>query len=295
MTQGKTNRDKKKSKEKRRYISWQEAVGIVLKCLVILIFIWPVFWIISTSLQTMTETNSIPPTFFPKIPQFVNYQNAWNNVSNQGGSMMLYTKNSLIVVVVSIVLQLLIAIPAAYAFAKYEFRGKNLLFGLVLIALMMPTAATFIPIYLMMSRWNLINSLWPQILPTAVDAFAIFLLRQYFMQIDDELLDAAKLDGAGNGRIIWHVMLPLSKPAMASIALFSFIGKWNDYFWPLIMTNNDRYRTLPIAIAQLKEMEGLTNWNTIMAGNVILLAPILIVYIFMSRQIMEFFAYKGIK
>lgn len=194
-----------------------------------------------------------------------------------------------------ILLQMLVVVPAAYAFAKYEFKGKKIMFGSILIALMMPTQITFLPVYLMMSKWGLINSLLPQILPFITNAFAIFLLRQYFMQVENELIEAAKLDGASEWRVILQIMMPMSKPALASIILFSFVGQWNEYFWPLVMTNADMYRTLPVAIAQLKEMEGMANWQIVMAGNAILVLPVLLVYLFASKQIMKSFAYSGIK
>ena len=178
---------------------------------------------------------------------------------------------------------------------QYEFKGKKICFGAVLIALMMPTQITFLPIYLMMSEWGLINSLWPQILPFITNAFAIFLLRQYFMQIQNELIEAAKIDGASEWRVIMQIMMPMSKPAIASIVLFSFVGQWNEYFWPLVMTNADAYRTLPVAIAQLKQMEGVANWQVVMAGNAILVLPVVLVYLFASKQIMKSFAYSGIK
>ena len=115
------------------------------------------------------------------------------------------------------------------------------------------------------------------------------------MQVEDELIEAAKLDGASEWRVILQIMMPMSKPAIASIVLFSFVGQWNEYFWPLVMTNSDMYRTLPIAIAQLKEMEGMANWQIVMAGNAILVLPVLLVYLFASKQIMKSLAYSGIK
>lgn len=277
-------------KTKKKLIA---AGGVFMKLVVLFIFGWPFFWMISTSLQSVEEVNGITPTFLPAVAHFENYLEAWS--SGPGGSMWVFLKNSVIVVVCVIVLQMLVVIPAAYAFAKYQFKGKKIFFGAVLVALMMPTQITFLPIYLMMSEWGLINSLWPQILPFITNAFAIFLLRQYFMQIEDELIEAAKLDGASEWRVILQIMMPMSKPALASIVLFSFVGQWNEYFWPLVMTNADVYRTLPVAIAQLKEMEGIANWQVIMAGNAILVLPVVLVYLFASKQIMKSFAYSGIK
>lgn len=267
--------------------------GVLAKLLLLLVFGWPFFWMLSTSLQTSGEVNRMVPTFFPAVPQFTNYLEAWN--ASGGVGMEVYLKNSVIVVVSVILLQMLVVVPAAYAFAKYEFRLKKLLFGTVLIALLMPAQITFLPIYLLMSEWGLINTLWPQILPFAANAFAIFLLRQYFMQVPEELIEAARLDDASEWKIMYRLMLPMSKPAIATVVLFSFLGTWNEYFWPFVMTNSDRIRPLPVAIAKLKEMEGLANWQVIMAGNTILVIPVLLVYLFASKQIIKSFAYSGIK
>lgn len=267
--------------------------GVIMKLLLLFIFGWPFFWMISTSLQSIDEVNRVTPTFFPAVFQFRNYLDAWH--SGPGGSMWIYLKNSIIVVISVILLQMVVAIPASYAFAKYEFKGKKIIFGCILIALMMPTQITFLPIYLLMSKWGMIDSLIPQILPFITNAFAIFLLRQYFMQVENELIEAAKLDGASEWRLILQIMMPMSKPALAAIILFSFVGQWNEYFWPLVMTNADKFRTLPVAIAQLKEMEGMANWQIVMAGNAILVLPVLLVYLFASKQIMKSFAYSGIK
>jgi sn-glycerol 3-phosphate transport system permease protein len=127
------------------------------------------------------------------------------------------------------------------------------------------------------------------------NAFGIFLLRQYFMQVPDELIEAAKLDNAGSLKIVYKLMLPMAKPAMSTVVLFSFVSHWNDYFWPLVMTQTTNVRTLPIGIAMLKNTEGITNWNIIMAGNMILVMPILVVYVFCSKSIIRSFAYSGIK
>lgn len=267
--------------------------GVIMKLLLLFIFGWPFFWMISTSLQSIDEVNRVTPTFFPAVLQFRNYLDAWH--SGPGGSMWIYLKNSIIVVISVILLQMVVAISASYAFAKYEFKGKKIIFGCILIALMMPTQITFLPIYLLMSKWGMIDSLIPQILPFITNAFAIFLLRQYFMQVENELIEAAKLDGASEWRLILQIMMPMSKPALAAIILFSFVGQWNEYFWPLVMTNADKFRTLPVAIAQLKEMEGMANWQIVMAGNAILVLPVLLVYLFASKQIMKSFAYSGIK
>lgn len=249
-----------------------------------------VFWMVSVALQTEAEISSSPLTLFPAVPQWINFITAW-----QKGPFLLYLRNSLSIIVSVIALQMVIMVPAAYAFAKYEFKGKKIMFGLVLIAFMTPGQITFLPIYQMMSDWGIMNSLLPQILPFMTNAFGIFLLRQYFMQVPDELIEAAKLDNAGALKIVYKLMLPMAKPAMSTIVLFSFVSHWNDYFWPLVMTQSTEVRPLTIGIAMLKNTEGVTNWNTIMAGNLILVFPILIVYVLCSKSIIKSFAYSGIK
>lgn len=265
-------------------------ISVILKLIVSFIFIFPFLWMLSVSLQSDAETQSMSLTLIPKTPQFQNYVNAWNSAP-----FPLYIRNSLLVIAGIVVLQMLIMVPAAYAFAKMEFKGKNILFGIILIAFMMPIQIRFIPIYFMMSDWNLMDTLWPQILPHMTDAFGIFLLRQYFMQVPDELIEAAKLDKSTDLQIMWKIMLPMSRPGVASVVLLSFVGHWNDYFWPLVMTNSDSVRPITIGVASLKATEGSLFWNTIMAGNMFLVIPVLIIYFLMARNIIKSFTYTGIK
>ncbi|MFH5187368.1 carbohydrate ABC transporter permease [Paenibacillus sp. TAB 01] len=244
---------------------------------------------ISTSLQTLQETLKFPPTWFPAVPQWRNFVEALKSV------FLTYFRNSVIITCSVIVLQMAVMIPAAYAFAKYKFFAKEFLFGIVLLAFMIPGQVTFIPVYLMLADFGWIKTLLPQIVPFMSNAFGIFLLRQYFMQIPQEIIESARLDNASEFQIMKQIMIPMSMPALATIALFSFVSHWNDYFWPLVMTDSVEVRPLTLGIATLRESEGITNWHTIMAGNVILVVPILIVYLFASKQILKAFVYSGIK
>lgn len=258
--------------------------------LVILIFVFPFIWMVSTSLKSLPETVVFPPIWIPETLMWENFIKAWAS-----GPFLKYFLNSLIVAVGILVLQLITIIPAAYAFARYTFKGQKLLFGLTMVALMIPPQLTFLPVFLQMSEIGLINTLWSLILPFASSAFGIFLLRQSFMQVPDELLEAAKLDQASEWKIILKIMVPQARPVLVTFGLFSFIYHWNDYFWPLVMTNDAAVRTLPIGIAMLKEAEGGVAWNVVMAGNVILVLPILIVFFFAQRQIIKAFTYSGVK
>jgi sn-glycerol 3-phosphate transport system permease protein len=269
-------------------IKW--TVGFICKAAILMVFIFPFLWMISTSLQTFQETLAFPPTWIPAWPQWINFVEAM-----RAGPFLTYAKNSLIVTFSIIILQFIVMIPAAYAFAKYKFVGKEIIFALVLLAFMIPGQVTFIPVYLMLADWGVINSLLPQIIPFMANAFGIFLLRQYFMQIPQEIIESGRLDNASEFKIIMKIMIPMSMPALATIALFSFVSHWNDYFWPLVMTDSALVRPLTMGIAMLRETEGISNWHIIMAGNVVLVVPILIVYLFASKQIVKAFVYSGIK
>jgi sn-glycerol 3-phosphate transport system permease protein len=272
------------------------AMSMIVKICVLVIFVFPFLWMFSVALQTDDETIATDPvTIIPRTPQFVNFLTAWSH-----GPFPTYLKNSILVIIFIIVIQIFVMVPAAYAFAKYEFWGKGIMFSLVIIAFMTPTQITFLPVYQMMARWRIgdfkiLQTLIPQILPFITNAFGIFLLRQYFMQVPNELIEAAKLDKSSETKIIFRIMLPMSKAALTTVTLFSFVSHWNEYFWPLVITNTTNVRPLTVGIAMLRDTEGLHQWNVIMAGNVILVLPILLVYIFASRNIIKAFAYSGIK
>lgn len=266
------------------------ALNAALKLLLIFLIAYPFIWMVFTSFKPYKETTIYPPTLLPTNWTTEGYVKALEMVD-----VATFLKNSLIVSLTVLVLQYLVIVPAAYAFARCKFRFKGFFFGIVLLGFMIPQQVTFIPIYLMFSKAGLLQSLIPQILPFISNAFGIFLLRQYFMQIPEEIIEAARLDDAGELKIILRIMIPMARPAIFTIGLLSFISSWNSYFWPLIMTTKDAYRTLPIGVAMLNSQEGGRLWNVLMAGNMFLVVPILIVYLFANKQIRKAFVYSGIK
>lgn len=269
------------------------AAGIVsalFKILVIFVIAYPFIWMVFTSFKPYAETTVYPPTLFPRQWTTEGYTKALQMVDVWG-----FLKNSLVVSLSVLVLQYLIIIPAAYAFARCRFRGKGFFFGIVLLGFMIPQQVTFVPVYLMFSKAGLLQSFLPQILPFIANAFGIFLLRQYFMQIPEEIIEAARLDDASEPMIILKIMIPMARTAIFTIGLLSFISSWNSYFWPLIMTTKDTYRTLPIGVAMLNSQEGGRLWHVLMAGNMFLVVPILVVYLIANKQIRKAFAYSGIK
>lgn len=267
-----------------------QVLNIGLKLFIVVVIAFPFYWMVSTSLKDYTEALQFPPTLFPNTVHWENYTHVFEIVP-----IALYFRNSVVVSVVVLVLQYLIIVPAAYSFSRHEYFGKNIFFGIVLLGLMIPQQITFLPIYFMFSKMGLLKTFLPLILPFISNPFGIFMLRQYFMQIPQEVIEAARLDDASNMKIMFKVMMPMAKPALITIGLLSFISTWNSYFWPLIMTSSENFRTLPVGIAALKSSETLQMWHIIMAGNVVLVVPILLVYMLASKKIRNSFVYSGIK
>ncbi|MCQ2454259.1 MAG: carbohydrate ABC transporter permease [Clostridia bacterium] len=274
----------------KKTITIPAVLNVLLKILMLCVFLFPFYWMIISGMKTLQETIQFPPTLWPREIQWQNYVKVW-----QSGPYGLYTMNSIVVSIAVLVLQVIIMVPASYAFAKYNFKGQGILFGIVMVAFMIPTQVTFISIYSMMSRWKLLRTLWPQIIPMGANAFGIFLLRQSFKQIPDELLESARLDNANEFQVMMKVMLPMGMPTLISIMMLSFIGTWNNYFWPLIMSTTQNVYPLTIGIAALRDVEGSFDWEIIMAGNTILVLPIMIVYALFHKRIVRAFAYSGIK
>lgn len=266
--------------------------GDLIKIAVMLIFVFPFYWMITTAFKTYGEAIQTPPSLWPQNFTF----EAFSNIFSKGIDIQRYAFNTIAVTLSVIVIQMIVMVPAAYAFAKRRFPLQGIMFGIVLIAFMIPGQITYISVYLMFSKAKLINSLWPQILPFGANAFGIFMLRQGFKQIPDEIIESARLDSASESQIMLRIMLPMCKSNMITIAMFSFIGTWNSYFWPLVMTNSEQFRPLTMYIEKLKqEVEQGIMWNEIMAGNFILVVPVIIVFIFASKKIIQAFAYNGMK
>ena len=262
----------------------------LINILIFLIFFFPFFWMLTSSLKTLGEVLQFPPSLFPKEFQ-------WGNFSQAVGSMnfLHYLKNSVIITGTTLVLQMLTVVLAAYGFARYSFKGKSILFGLVMLTMMVPGQLIFLPIFVLFSDWGLINSYTSLILPFITSAFGIFMLRQTFKSIPKELIEAARLDNASELTIVRKIMLPIARPTLATLALLTFIGTWNEYFWPLTLTTNDSVRTLPVGVASMINQEAGTNYHILMAGNVLLVIPILIIYFLAQRHIIKAFTYIGDK
>ena len=259
-----------------------------------IVAILPFFWMVSTSLMTLGET--INRQWLPKVPQFENYSEAWTEAN-----FAKYFMNSVIITFVTIAGLLTTSILSGYAFGRIKFFGKNVLFALLLATMMIPESVTMIPNFLMIrgdilplpgGSW--LNSLQALTVPFIANAFSIFLLRQFFMRIPDELWDAARMDGAGHFRFLVQICLPISKAPVLTVMIFAFIGSWNAFLWPLLVTTKAVWRPIMVGLWTFVTEAG-PETNLLMAGAVITIIPILILYFLTQKQFTEGIATTGLK
>jgi len=254
-----------------------------------MIMIAPFLWMVSTSLKEPGAVFTYPPKWIPDPVVWRNYYDAWKAVP-----FHMFFLNSVIVAVAVTFGQVLTSSLAAYAFARLRFPGRDKLFLAYLGTLMVPGQVTMIPIFILLRKMGWINTYKALILPGMFSAYGTFLLRQFFLTIPKALEDSAIIDGCSRFGIYWRIILPLSKPALATLTTFTFIGSWNQFLWPLIVTNSMRMKTLPIGLAAFQNLYG-TEWNLMMAAAVIALLPVLIVYVFNQRFFTKGIVLTGLK
>lgn len=268
-----------------------------------IIFVAPFVWMVTSSLQDVSDMFSWPPNWIPRNPSFDNYVEFFRQER-----IGRYFFNSAFVAVTVTSMQLFTSSLAAYTFAKRQFPGRDLLFILTLGTMMIPGQVTLIPNYVILknmpffggndmfgtggSGW--LDSYWGLIVPQGASAFGIFLMRQYMKSIPDDLLDAARIDGAGEFRIFAQIVMPLSRPALAALGIFTFTYVWDDFFWPLIIVSSEELRTLPLGLA-LFVVRNRTVWDLLMAGSVITTVPVLVIFLLFQRHFVRGIAVSGMK
>jgi putative chitobiose transport system permease protein len=252
------------------------------------ISVGPFLWLLSTALKSENENIfSYPPSFIPEHITFTNFTGVWNSVPFGA-----YIINSAIVCVFTILLNLIFSSLAGYPLARMEFKGKNFVFYAILATIMVPFQVIMIPVYLIVLKLNMVDSVSAfagfagLILPFAVNAFGIFLMRQAFMSIPKELEEAAVIDGCNAFQIWWKIMLPLVKPALATLAIFTFVGAWSEFLWPSIVLTRQEMYTLPVGLTHLQGVFS-SNWRYIAVGAVISIVPILGVFLALQRYFIE--------
>jgi putative chitobiose transport system permease protein len=255
-----------------------------------LMMLFPLLWLISTSLKSPTENIfSFPPQLLPTQPTLENFLTVWQTYPF--GS---YLFNSTLVAILTVSLNVLICSLAAYPLARLNFRGRDSIFALVVSTIMIPFQIVMIPLYILTVQLGLRNTYLGVIFPTLASAFGIFLMRQAFQGVPKELEEAARMDGCSELGIWWHIMLPAVRPAIATLAIFVFIGSWSDFLWPLIVLDEEKYYTLPLGVATLAGAFSL-DWRLIAAGSVISIAPILLLFVFLQRYIISTDVATGVK
>lgn len=245
----------------------------------------PIFWMLSGSLKTTAEIRRIPVQWLPTSLQWSNFRDAW-----EAAPFGRFYINTIITTLLGSGAELVNAVMTAYALAFLKFPKKNLVFMLILIALMIPDEVVIVPNYLTISdvfghSW--VNTYQGIIIPGASVAFGAFLLRQAFLGLPREVMEAAKIEGAGHVRMLWDMVIPMARPSILTFGLISLVAKWNEYLWPLVVTNEDRMRTLTVGLTYLFDNEGNTQWGVVMAGTIFVLAPLIIIFIWAQRFIIE--------
>jgi sn-glycerol 3-phosphate transport system permease protein len=265
-------------------------VTIAFLAAVALAEVFPYFWIATTSLKDLAGVLQFPPSLLPIPPHWENYAQAW-----QSGPFPRYLANNVVTTFGILVVQLFLGCLAAYAFSKLTFPGRDLFFFVVVSCLMVPPQIRFVPIYIMLAKVGLLNSYSALILPYATSALGTFLIREAFNSISDDILDAARIDGANVLQVIFRIMVPIAKPTIIAFSLFSVVYHWNDYFWPLVMTTDETVRTLPLGVALLREEGTGSRWHIIMAGNMFVVVPMIAAFLFAQRHIIRAFTFASPK
>lgn len=266
--------------------------------------IWAVLLLLGSGLMLFPFWVMLITSVTPSAEVFTNRHQVWvwpPDLSNYTRlftriPMATYVWNSLFVSVMTTVIHVLLCAMAGYGFAKYEFRGKTVLFTLCLLTLMIPPQVNIVPLFFMMNQLHWMNTYWALIVPGLFGAFGVILLRQWFSTLPNELLDAAQLDGCNAWQTFWRVGLPLALPALAALAIFIFIASWNSFMWPLIVTHSPELRTLPVGLAELKgSYRDVMDWSVLMAAATVSVIPVCVVFLIGQRQFLAGLTDGGVK
>lgn len=265
-------------------------VGFIVLVLFALVMFVPFLWALSTSLKSQNEVNTdLSLNWIPPHPTLQSYFDAV-----QLEPFGLWYLNSLIVAIVPTISTILLASMAGYSFARIKWPGRDLIFLVILGTMMVPFQVYMIPLYIILQDLHLINNYGGLIIPVLVTSFGIFLMKQFFTSIPSELEEAARVDGASRWTTFWRVVLPLAGPALSALAIFTFMGRWNDFLFPLLVINDKNLYTLPIGI-NLFRSEYYVNWPVLMAASLMIMIPVVIVYIAFQRYFIEGIAFTGLK
>ncbi|MEH2267865.1 MAG: carbohydrate ABC transporter permease [Nostoc sp.] len=275
-------------------LNWKKSRSQILMYVLLgaiaLLMLFPLLWLISTSLKSPTENIfQSPPQLLPSQPTLNNFSSVWNSLP-----FGQYLYNSTLVSVLTVGLNLLFCALAAYPLARLSFVGRDWIFVAIVSTIMIPFQIVMIPLYILTVQMGLRNTYLGIIFPSLASAFGIFLLRQAFMSVPKEIEEAARMDGSSELGLWWHIMLPAVRPALVTLAIFVFIGAWSDFLWPLIVIQDENLYTLPLGVAKLAGTFSL-DWRLVAAGSVIAIAPVLLLFLFLQRYIVPTETGSGVK
>ncbi len=252
---------------------WRWLIGALL----VILFLFPFYWVVVTSLNSANQVLQFPPVFLPHW-QWVNYVQAWSEAP-----WLRYFANTIFIAGLTTLIVLITSLLAGFAFGMLTFPGKELLFGGFLAIMMIPQTVLLIPDYILLRDIHWLNTYWAQIIPWGASVFGIFLLRQFFLSFPRELLEAAELDGASQSRFLWQIAIPMAKPALITIGLYVFLGSWNSFLWPYIMTSSPSVQPIEVGLATFLGTNG-TDWTGLSAAVVFTTLPVMILFLIAQKQ-----------
>lgn len=269
------------------------SVKYIVTILICIVFLFPIAWALVCSVKPEADITSYPPRWIPDVVTFANYAEVLRKYP-----YMSWMKNNIITAGAGTILILILSSLAAYAFARFQFKGKKVLYSTIVAMLLVPIQAYMIPLFLLCSKMNLLNTYAGIILPSAANVTSIFILTSFFKGLPTELEEAARIDGCGEFRIFLQIMLPLSKPALSTVTILTFIANWNSFLWPMICIRTDNLKTLPVGIAQFMgsvNSNAQFQYGTALAGCCMAVIPTLIVFLALQKYFVEGIASSGIK
>jgi multiple sugar transport system permease protein len=262
----------------------------VVLALGLLVTLAPFLWMLLGSLKPEAELQRVPPTWWPETPSFDNFRQLFDRLD-----FPRFFANSVLVAVAVTAGNLVFCSMVGYALAKLDFAGKRLLFGLVLGMLMVPGVVTFVPLFVLVANLGLVNTYPGLVLPFLVTPLGVFLMRQFIMGLPDELIEAARIDGAGEWRIFSRVIMPLCGPALATLGILTFLSSWNNFLWPLVVAQSEDKYTLPVALALVSVGQNATRYGLLLAGSVVVILPVIALFVALQRYFVQGIATTGIK
>lgn len=269
---------------------WVKLILFLFLCVAALLTLLPFVWMISTSLKKPDAIFALPPILIPYEPVLDNFKILFEEVDFLRNML-----NSVLVATIATSVSIFVNSMAGYAFAKYKFKGREKLFTFLLATMMVPTQVTMIPVFLLLKNLGLLNNYLGIIIPGSASVFAIFLMRQFMISIPNDYIESARIDGCNEWQIFWRLVLPLSKPVIATLTIFTFMNVWNDFLWPLIVMFDEKMYTLPVALASLSGGARGDDYGVVMAGSMVVVVPIVMVFLIMQRHYIKGIAMTGLK